>query len=75
MEIKSYALMIKWASRIRIVLEFLEVDFVMIDCGILVVHLDGFPGKFDLGVADKEGVEFGHGRWKLLNTYPEQKVI
>ena len=45
----------------------------MIDCGFLVGHLDRFPGKFDLRVADKECVKVGHGRWKLLNTWTEEK--
>ncbi len=66
--------MIKWTSRIRIVFQFLEVDFVMINCGILVVHLDGFPSKFDFGVTDIERVKVGHGRRELLNTWMEQKM-
>jgi hypothetical protein len=66
--------MIKWTSRIRIVFEFLEVNFVMINCGILVVHLDGFPSKFNLGVTDREGVKVGHGRRELLNTWMVQKM-
>jgi hypothetical protein len=64
----THTLMVKRASGIRIIFEFLEVDFVMNDGLVLVVHVDRFPGELDLVVADEQSVEVGHGAWQFVDA-------
>ncbi len=61
--------MVKRASGIRIIFEFLEVDFVMDDGLVLVVHGDRFPGELDLVVADEQSVEVGHGARQFVDAW------
>ncbi len=64
----THTLMIKRASGIRIIFEFLEVDFVMDDGLVLVVHGDRFPGELYLVVADEQSVEVGHGARQFVDA-------
>jgi hypothetical protein len=64
----THTLVVKRASGIRIIFEFLEVDFVVDDGLVLVVHGDRFPGELDLVVADEQSVEVGHGARQFVDA-------
>ena len=60
--------MIKGTSGIWVVVELLEVDLVVVDLLVLVLHVDRLPGELNLGVADERGVELGHGFRKFVDA-------
>jgi hypothetical protein len=60
--------MVEGTSGIGVVLELLEVDFVVDDLLVLVRHVDRLPGQLHLRVADEGSVELGHRFGKFVNT-------
>jgi hypothetical protein len=66
---------VKGAARVRVVLELLEVDLVVDDLLVLVLHHDWFPGELDLRVADEQGVEVGDRIRKFVGACSKKNVF